>query len=234
MCSATIPSCRGPRASDASPPKQITVLGQAARILRRLRQLPPLDLRCVRCKSRACDVERRQVDGVPRQAPRGEGKVERGDLGAARVDLQPEEVVPQHGADGLLDREPLFGHSQPHEELERFDKKVAAAATRIEHPQRRGFTGPIGKGPGSGTPRARALVPLVLDADAAHEAQAGEVVAALRLQAHRPPQFLLVGGGPRHVPGYRPVSCPRKPRPDGVVQEEEDHVVLGEQLRDCG
>ena len=80
-------------------------------------------------------------------------------------------------------------------------------------------------------PRARPLVAFVLFTDGAHEAQVGEVVAAPRLQAHQPPKFLLIGGIPRHIRaiGQNPA---RAPRADGVVQEEEHHVVLSEQLGD--
>ena len=215
------------------PAEQITGLHQTRRTLGCLREPPPFGLRGVRRQPRARDVERWQVHRLPRQTPRGQSQVERSDLGTPRVDLQPEEIVPQHGADGLLDGEPLFGHPQSDQELERFHQKVAAAATRIEHPQGRGFTGPIGKGAGSGTPGAAALVPFVLGADTAHEAQVGEIVAAPGLQAYRPPKFLLVGRPPRQVRaiGQDPAGTPRT---DGVVQEEQDHVVLGEQLRDRG
>ena len=101
----------------------------------------------------------------------------------------------------------------------------------IENAQGRGFNGPIGEGASGGSPRARPLVAFVLFTGGAHEAHVGEVVATPRIQTHQPPKFLLVGGIPRHIRaiGQNPAHAPRA---DGVVQEEQHHVVLGEQLGD--
>ena len=95
LCRTAIPSCSGP-ASERRPPPPNRSRSSARPVepSGRLRKVPPFGLRCVRCQSRARDIERRQVYGLPREPPRGESQVERGNLGATRVDLQPEEGCP--------------------------------------------------------------------------------------------------------------------------------------------
>ena len=103
------------------------------------RELRPVLLRTDDSLPRAGDVQGRQGaisqrlpvgSGV---GPRSQGQGERGDLGAAGIDLEAEQVFPEHGIAGVSSRQFFIVHPQWHEQPERGHQEMAGAAAGIEH-----------------------------------------------------------------------------------------------------
>ena len=117
-------------------PKQLVQLvKRSLQILVALGQPQPLFLRCARAQTRAGDLKGRQIDRTTNHLPRRQRQVERGDLGAASVNLQTEQIVAQDRSHRRFDGEALFLHAQPGQKFECLDQEVTAAAARIEHAQ---------------------------------------------------------------------------------------------------
>ncbi len=94
--------------------------------------------------ARAGEVKRGQR-AVAAGFPGREGQCERGDLGAARVQLQAVDVI----ADGHLGSgarvQLLFFHAHASQHLKRGDQEVARAAARVDHGHLGGMRGPAGE-----------------------------------------------------------------------------------------
>ena len=165
--------------------------------------------------------------------PGSQRQVEGSDLRAARIDLQAEQVVPPHGVDRVARCEPFLVNPQADQQIEALDQEVAAAAAGIEHAEVGRRAGPSLEAPGRRPPRPRRLPRFVSVPRLTHESQVREVVAPVRFQAHGLPQLLLARGG-RGEFRWRGQDPARTPRADGVVQQEQHHVALGEELRHGG
>ena len=143
---------------------------------------------------------------------------------------RPKEVVPEHAADRLASLHTLLGHAQAHEQLERLDQEVAAATAGVEHAKVRSFVGaspgrirrPGAKGPCARRPRP----PRARRARSAGTRSCSRRRSrGVRAAAAR----ILVIGTAGQV-GAVGQQLARAPGADGVLQQEADHVGLGEEL----
>lgn len=65
--------------------------------------------------------------------PRRQGQGERGDLRAAGIKFEAEQVFSEHGIAGVPSRQSFIAHPQWHEQPERGHQEMAGAAAGIEH-----------------------------------------------------------------------------------------------------
>ena len=175
-------------------------------------------------------VREPSITARTRPGPGGQRRIERGDLRAARIDLQTEQVVPQHGVDRVTRCEVVLLHAQTNQQVEALDQEVTTAAARIEDAQVGRHARPALEAAGGRPPGPRRLLCFVSIPRLPHESQVGEVATAVRFQAHRFAQFLLARRG-RGQLGPRRQNPARTPSANGVVQQKQHHVALGEELR---
>ena len=183
----------------------------------------PFGLRGVGRQAATGNFDSTKADGAADQAPSGECDVEHSNLRTASVDLEAVQVLVQDVPDGSLQGKVLLFHAEACQKLQALDQEVAAAAAGIENPQLRRRPWPTLEAARRWAPRS-VLV--------ANEPQMREVVASAGLDPHRLPEVLFgLVLATALAPGQDP--C-RPPRADRVVEQEEHHVPLGEQLRDGG
>ena len=162
----------------------------------------------------------------PSRRQGGEGEIEGGDLGAAVVDFEAEQVVAQHRRHRFLAGQVFFGHAQGHQDGQRKDQEMAGTHAGIQQGEFLRRPGPAGKGAGRRAPGAgRAAL--------ARRADEAEVAPFHAREGAGAAQPILVGGGGRQG-GIGGQTFARPPGAQGVMEQEEDHVVLGEELGDGG
>jgi len=91
-------------------------------------------------------VRRRQLCLCPADPPGGERERKGRDLHAAAVDLQPRQIIAQHGGDGIGHGQSFLRAAQGGERRERLSEEMPAAAARVEHRDLRGAPRPAGEG----------------------------------------------------------------------------------------
>ena len=83
--------------------------------------LSPSLLAGVRRDPAARDIQWRQLKPSARHPPRRQRQIEGCDLGAARIDLQTEQIIRQYCPDRIAGRKSLFIHAEPHYKLKGLD-----------------------------------------------------------------------------------------------------------------
>ncbi|OPZ70742.1 MAG: hypothetical protein BWY83_01491 [bacterium ADurb.Bin478] len=116
------------------------------------RQGFPFRQRNANLESAAGDIQRRQ--GLQHRGriefPGGQGQIKRRQLGAARIDLQPEKVVAQNRMRRFNSGEPLFGPAHGDQALKQRNQKVTGAAAEVQAFQLSRPVGPLRKTSGHG------------------------------------------------------------------------------------